>query len=151
MARKIPPDAFDRYLALGPSRSYSALAKTIGVSKQAVVQRATREGWKQRAIDIEKKARDAADRRAIETLESMNARHLKIAQAMQSKALGALQSVVLNSGADAMRGLDMAVKLERLVRGEPSERTALAIEEVIKREYSRWMATTSDNGDEPSA
>jgi len=151
MARKIPPDAFDRYLALGPSRSYSALAKTIGVSKQAVVQRATREGWKQRAIDIEKKARDAADRRAIETLESMNARHLKIAQAMQSKALAALQSVVLNSGADAMRGLDMAVKLERLVRGEPSERTALAIEEVIKREYSRWMATTSDNGDEPSA
>jgi hypothetical protein len=29
MARKIPPDAFDRYLALGPSRSYSALAKGL--------------------------------------------------------------------------------------------------------------------------
>jgi hypothetical protein len=139
MARKIPPDAFDRYLALGPSRSYSALAKTIGVSKQAVVQRATRERWKERALEIERKAREAADRKAVETLESMNARHLKIAQAMQSKALAALQSVVLNSGADAMRGLDMAVKLERLVRGEPSDRTAVAIEELIRKEYSRWM------------
>ena len=140
MARKIPPDAFDRYLAIGPSRSYSALAKSLGVSKQAVVQRATREGWKQRAIEIERKARDASDRKAVETLESMNARHLKIAQAMQSKALAALQSVLINNGADAMRSLDMAVKLERLVRGEPSDRTAVAIEDLIKREYARWIA-----------
>ncbi len=139
MARKIPPDAFDRYLALGPARSYSALAKTIGVSKQAVVQRATREGWKQRAIEIEKKARDAADRKAIETIESMNARHLKIAQTMQAKALQALQSVSIASGMDVMRALDLAVKLERLARGEPSDRTAVAIEELIRKEYSRWM------------
>ena len=139
MARKIPPDAFDRYLALGPSRSYSALAKSLGVSKQAVVQRATREGWKQRALEIEKKARDASDRKAVDTLESMNARHLKIAQAMQSKALAALQSVSLASGMDAMRALDMAVKLERLARGEPSDRTVVELEETIRKEYTRWL------------
>ena len=115
------------------------LAARLGVSKQAVVQRATREGWKQRATEIERKAREASDKKAVETLESMNARHLKIAQAMQSKALAALQSVSLASGMDAMRALDMAVKLERLARGEPSDRTVVELEETIRREYSRWL------------
>ena len=36
MNRKIPPDAFAYYFSLGPNRSYLAVAKHFGVSKQAV-------------------------------------------------------------------------------------------------------------------
>jgi hypothetical protein len=40
---------------------------------------------------------------------------------------------------DAVRALSMAVRDERLIRGEPTDRSAIDVEEVIKREYQRWM------------
>ncbi len=37
MAQKIPQDSFDFYVALGPGRSYQAVAEHYHVSKRAVV------------------------------------------------------------------------------------------------------------------
>jgi hypothetical protein len=54
--------------------------------------------------------------------------------------------MTLESAMDAVRALDIGVRQERLIRGEPSERAAVQVEEVIRREYSRWM--TVDGGDE---
>ena len=47
----------------------------------------------------------------------------------------------LSSAMDAVRALDSSVKQERLVRGEPTDRAAVNVEEVIRREYDRWMVS----------
>ena len=139
MAKKIPPDAFHFYLALGPARSYQAVADRCGVSKRAVTKLATRERWQDRVVELEAKARAGAEQKALESLEAMNLRHLRSLKIVQGKALEALRSMPLSTAMEAVRSLDMAIRQERLIRGEPSDRTAVSVEEVIKREYQRWM------------
>jgi len=56
-----------------------------------------------------------------------------------------LKSMPLSAAMDAVKALDLAIKQERLVRGEPTDRTA-SVEEVIKREYDRWL--TADGGEQ---
>jgi hypothetical protein len=62
--RKLPPDAFDAYIAMGLARSYAAVAMRYGVSKVTVTKRATKEGWQKRVQEIEAKARVASDEKA---------------------------------------------------------------------------------------
>jgi hypothetical protein len=147
MARKLPQDAFDFYLGLGAARSYQATADRFGVTKKAVTKRATKEGWQERAAEIERKARVAIDQKASESIEVMNERHLKAVRLVQARAIDALKSMPLASGMEAVRALDMALRQERLIRGEPSDRTAVSVEEVIKREYRSWMAVEVSAGD----
>jgi len=139
VANKIPPDAFHFYLGLGPERSYQAVADRYGVSKRAVTKLATRERWQDRVVELEAKARAGAEQKALESLEAMNLRHLRSLKVIQGKALEALRSMPLESAMEAVRSLDIAIRQERLIRGEPSDRTAISVEEVIKREYQRWM------------
>ncbi len=145
MTNKIGIDAFEFYASLGPSRSYQAVADRYGVSKRAVTKKATKENWQQRIVDRERKALEAVDKKAIETLEQMSDRHLKVCKLIQRKALEALRSMPLTTAMDAVKALDLTIKQERLVRGEPTDRTA-SVEEVIKREYDRWLM--SDNPDD---
>ena len=56
----------------------------------------------------------------------------------------ALQQYPLSSGMEAMRAAEMVIKLERLIFGEPSERTAVSVEDTIRSEYERWMAADDD-------
>jgi hypothetical protein len=145
MTNKIGIDAFEYYIALGPGRSYQAVADKYGVTKRAVTKKATLENWQQRIIDRERKAHEAMDKKAVETLEQMSARHLKVCKLIQRKALEALRSMPLTTAMEAVKALNLTIKQERLVRGEPTDRTA-SVEEVIKREYERWL--TSDNPDD---
>jgi hypothetical protein len=139
MVNRIPPDAFHYYLGLGPERSYQLVAKRYAVSKRAVTKLATRERWQDRVAEVEAKARAGAEQKALESLESMNLRHLRSLKVVQGKALEALRSMPLSTAMEAVRSLDIAIRQERLIRGEPSDRTAVSVEEVIKREYQRWM------------
>ena len=75
----------------------------------------------------------------------MNTRHLKAFKVIQGKALEALRSMSLDSAMDAVRALDLAVKGERLTRGEPSDRTAVSIEDTIRREFDRWTVVEDDD------
>ena len=67
MAAKIPPDAFEYYLGLGPGRSYGAVAEKYDVTKRAVTKLAAREKWQERILEIERKARRASDDKAAES------------------------------------------------------------------------------------
>ena len=151
MTRKIPPDAFSYYVGLGLDRSYQAVADHYGASKQAVVKVAKRERWQERLLEIERKAQEGADKRAVDSLEAMNDRHLKTLQAIQARALEALKTMPLASSMEAVRALDMCISKERLVRGEPSDRTAISVEDVIRREYDRWMVPDDTNGEDADA
>ena len=146
MARKLPRDAFEFYFGLGPDRSYQAVADHFGVTKRAVTNRARQEEWQKRGAEIEAKARQGAEQRLVETLEEMNYRHIKSLRVIQARALEALRHMPLESAMEAVRALDIGIRQERLIRGEPSDRTAIQVEDVIRREYSRWIV--AENGDQ---
>ena len=65
-------------------------------------------------------------------------------QVIQGKALQALRKLPLSSAMEAVRALDLSIRQERLIRGEPSDRTAVTVEDVVRREYERWMAPAGD-------
>jgi hypothetical protein len=148
MNRKIPLDAFEFYVALGPARSYSKVAEHYGVTKRAVTAHAKRERWAERLQEAEAKAREESQEKAVEVLAEMDERHLKVAKALQGKALAALRELPLDKATDVIKALELGVKQERLIRGEPSERREMTVEEVTKREMSRWLVVGSDNGDD---
>ncbi len=145
MSSRIPPDAFDYYVALGPDRSYRAVAEHYDVTKRAVTKRAASEGWAQRLEQIELAARERSDERLVETLEDMNVRHLKILKAVQGKALTTLKGTPLSSGMDAVRALEMTIRQERLIRGEPTERNAMSIEEITREEIRSLLVVVGDD------
>jgi hypothetical protein len=117
MAGKLRPDAFEFYFGLGPGRSYQAVARRYGVSKRSVTKHAQGEGWQGRLEEIERKARQANDRKAVESLEAINERHLRSLRVIQGKALEALRANPLRSGMEAVRALEVGIRLERVVAG----------------------------------
>ncbi len=141
---RLPPEAFDHYVGLGPERSYETVAQHYGVTKRAVTKRASNEGWQKRLSGLEAQARQRSDEAIIESIEQMKVRHLKTLQVVQRKALEALKSFSLNTAMEAVRALDVAIKQERLIRGEPSERMATTVEDTIRREYDRWLSHGED-------
>ena len=147
MNRKLPAEAFSFYVGLGAERSYQLVAEHYGVVKQTVVATAARESWQEKLAEMERAQRAAAEQRARETLDEMNERHLRILQVVQKKALEALRTMPLGTAMEAVRALDLAVRQERVIRGEPSDRTAVTVEELIKREHARWMGTGDADGD----
>ena len=148
MNRKLPPDAFDFYVSLGPDRSYEKVAAHYGISKRGVTKAAHREDWAGRLARIETQARQATDKKIGESLEGMNQRHIKIVRAVQGKALETLKSMPLASAMDAVRALDMALKQERVIRGEPSERTAMTIAETTRDEIQRLLTVEEFDEDD---
>jgi hypothetical protein len=55
----------------------------------------------------------------------------------------------LASAMEAVRALDMTIGKERLVRGEATERGEVNVEDVIRREYDRWMVRdTAEEGND---
>jgi hypothetical protein len=136
--RKLPIDAFQHYLALGPARSYQAVADHFQVSKQAVTGLAKRERWQQRARELEQKTLERAEKKVGETLEQMTERHIKMLHTIAVRALDTLKKMPLETAAQAVRALDTVITQERAIRserggGEPN------LEVLIRTEYQRWM------------
>jgi len=140
MNRKLPAGALEYYVGLGPGRSYQAVAEHFGVTKQTVTNRAVRDGWQERVRELERKAHERSEEKALESLEAMNGRHLKTVRVIQARALETLRSMPLSTAMEAVRALDLAIRQERTIRGEPGDRTAVSVEDVVKKEYERWMS-----------
>ena len=148
MSGKLGSDAFGYYIALGDDRSYSAVAKHFDVTKRAVVKAAGRENWASRLQEIESEARDRADQKMTETLAEMRMRHQKLLRAMSTRAANALRAFPLTTGMEAMKAAEMVIKLERLVYGEPSERSTLTVEQVTRREVESLLAVEGDEAED---
>jgi hypothetical protein len=69
----------------------------------------------------------------------MDERHLRIARVVQNKALEALKQFPLETALQAVRALESSVRQERTIKGEPGEGSAASVEDIIRREYERWM------------
>ena len=151
--KKIPPDAFDFYFSLGPPRSYQAVAERYGVSKRAVTYLATKERWTDQIAALERKAREKSDERKVDALQVAHEQRLKALRMVLGKGLEGLRRMTIVSPADAVRAIGLAVREIRVELGEPSERTAVSVEDTIKREYARWMTVAEEEpepgGDSP--
>lgn len=147
MSARVPEGAFEYYVRLGEERSYQAVADHFHVSKRAIQNVADREHWIQRLEAIEKEAWARIDATLVNDVEQMKLRHSKMLRAIFSRAAKAIQDYPLTSGLDGVRAAELAIKLERLLAGQPSDRTAVSIEDVLKREFGKFMSV--DESEEP--
>ena len=140
--RKLPPDAYAYYLSLGVGRSYTQVAAHYGVQKGTVTERAVKENWQEKIELAEREAQALAEKKARESIDEMNERHLKTAQLVQRKGLEDLRTRPFATSGDAARAIFMGMEKERLIRGEPSERVDVA--QVIK---TQWQSLTLRPGE----
>jgi transposase len=143
-ARKLPEDAFDFYHALGAGRSYRAVAKHYGCSKTAVANAARREDWESRIAERERKTRERVEEKTIETLADIRTRHLKMVRTIEAKALEGLRQLRLETGMECVRALDLALKAERVILGEPLNQAGDDIREIVRRETRMWLKPVDD-------
>ena len=159
---RLPADAFERFMQLGPGRSYSKLAGVLGCSKRSVTARAAKEGWQQRLSGIEADARSKSDQKLAETTAAINDRHLRTLRAVQGKALQALTSAPMGTAAQAAATLIAAVRAERAIVSPPDSsgsgvgesfadllRASLAVPPERVEELRRQLGSTSPTAQSP--
>jgi predicted transcriptional regulator len=148
---RLSSDAFAYYVALGPERSYRAVAAHFGVSKRAITRHAADEDWAGRLAKIEAEARERSEKALVETLAEMRSRHMATVRAMHTRALVALKAFPLTDGMQAIKAAELAIKLERLLAGEASDRTSVSIESITRREIESLLVVEDDDEDEPDS
>ena len=117
--------AFVEYRDMGADRSHAKVAQKLGKTKGLIDRWGRTHGW---AVRIEAWT-DEQDRQTREELTkgitNMRKNHVDIAKQMLIKSLKALQMIPVEemSMQDIARAVDIAAKLERLSRGEVTERT----------------------------
>ena len=127
--------AFDAYVQLGPERSLEALQRQMAADPDAFRLRAAPAlrtvqrwsvafHWQDRLLDLERQATEQDRDQQLRTLREMAERHAKEGLALQQKGAERLQSLRPEelSPSDAVRALIEGVRLERLARGEPTDR-----------------------------
>ena len=153
---RLPDDAYAVYAAMGPNRSYQAVADRYGVSKGAVGKRAKKENWPAKVAELEKQAAQESEAKAVEEMKAVKARQLQAARYLQARAVEVLKSQPAERGLRAANALQIGWKHELLLLGEPTERQA-NIEEITKRELARWLCVeetadgSAESGQPPDA
>lgn len=118
--------AFQCYLRLGTSRSYARVGQTLGKSKALIERWGTKYGWQIRAQAYDDNiAHETLVQMRTEVLD-MNKRHIAMAHGLQTKAVARLQSIDIEnlSPKDVVIYFEAAIKIERLARGEVTDRLA---------------------------
>jgi uncharacterized protein YoaH (UPF0181 family) len=134
--------AFDLYVRLGANRSLQTLHEALEddpslVGLKRAPSRSTIESWssafhwQDRLLDLERQATERDREQQLRTLQEMAERHAREGLALQQKGVERLQSLPAEqlSPADAVRALIEGVRLERLARGEPTDRIVQREEE----------------------
>ncbi len=148
MSNRIPPDAFEHYVSLGPERTHAKIAEEYDVSVRAVSKCASRENWTERLEKIDRDSRERTDKRLGETLDDIRVRHLKTLRVMNARAVEALKQYPLSSAMEAMKAAEVVIKLERLIIGEPTERNAMTIEEITREEIQTLLVVAGGEDDD---
>lgn len=116
---------FATYRDMGAERSLAKVARKLGKSKALMERWSTRWQWKVR-VDAWDDELDRQSRQALaKGITKMRKNHVTIAKAMLSKAFKALQNIPIDemTSKDVSTMVDVATKLERISRGEVTERT----------------------------
>ncbi len=116
--------AFAAYRDMGAQRSITKVAQKLGKSRELIGRWSSSWNWRARADAWD----DETDRLSREELKKgiteMRKNHVEIAKAMLVKAVKAMKNMPEKmSPRDVATMVDVAAKLERLSRGEVTERT----------------------------
>ena len=118
-------EAFTVYRDMGADRSYVKVSQKLGKSRTIIDRWGRTHGWAVR-IEAWTAEQDRIMRdELIKGVTAMRKNHTNIAAAMLTKALDALEMIPADDMTmqDIARAVDVAAKLERLSRGEATERT----------------------------
>lgn len=146
---KLPSDAFGFYVGLGDDRSFEKVGKHFGVSKRAVTKKAKKERWTEQLEEMEALARKKARDQMQESLDERTSRHWKLARGAMSRAAQGMHDYPITNGMDAIKAAEIAIKLERLLAGDPSEHTQATLIETTKREINTLLTTKPVSEDDP--
>ena len=123
-------EAYAAYLALGAERSIERLHAERAAAGRTPSLRTLYEWsrcfhWQDRLAAFEHRARAAAEEAELEAIRAMHARQVTEALLLQQKGAAWLQGVAADAASPeaAIRAITEGAKLERLVRGVPTERT----------------------------
>src|SRR5690349_13667293 len=116
VARKLDDEAaFAFYVGLGSARTYGAVARRFNVTSRAIRKASKRNEWMARLAKIESDVQEQSDKKLTETRAQVRERHMKLLRAVESRAVEALQGHRLESAMQAVKAIEIAVKLERTV------------------------------------
>ncbi len=106
------------------------VSKKCRVSPTTVRRYRSKENWDERLKGI----KEAASKKADETVAEMLARQARQAREIQSKALKRIKKG-FKTARDATDAYFKATAEERVLRGEPSDRVEVSILEAVKQRY----------------
>ena len=98
--------------------------------------------------EIEREAQARSDKALAESVAEIRARHLKMLKGIAGRAVKAIAEHPLNSGMEGVRAAEIVIKLERIIAGEPSERTEHMIAETTRREIDRFVVVEGEDEDD---
>jgi hypothetical protein len=104
------------------NKSDAQIAHDLGLPREDTIGQWRRtEHWDRDRQLVEKVTEQRVEVVLAETIAAMNARHLKEFQLLQTKGIQALRRLDPQKASEALSMVDVGVRGERLVRGEPSE------------------------------
>ena len=141
--------AFDRYWGLGPERSIERLRGELAKdedgqrsvpSVRTLYEWSRRYRWQDRIARLERQAREAADEARVEVLREMYDRQAREALLLQQRGTEWLAEFAAGQASPeaAIRAIVEGAKLERLARGEPSDRTAQEGANDVQQQLARF-------------
>jgi hypothetical protein len=121
-------EAFVIYRDMGTRRVQREVCKQVGKHENLISRWAIRHEWKARCLEYDRWLDHMATHDAADALREMRKRHAAIATIALSRAAEKLQSATGDAMTvrDAATLLDLAVKVERLSRGEATESTEIS-------------------------
>jgi|SRR5579885_2157768 len=120
--------AFVVYRDLGAARCYTKVAQQLNVSRPLIARWGSRWHWQVRIDAWEREQDRKRQQEADDARRQMVERHATIAMAFQNKVVERLQHLKPEelTPTNIERWMDVAVKIERLSRGVPTEITEVA-------------------------
>jgi hypothetical protein len=117
-------------------RNYEEVGRRVSKSGNTIKDWARNFKWEARAKERDNKAAAKTEERVTDAVAEMNLRHLKYADALQKVGM---KTVIrgIHKPADAVRAVETGVKIERLVREQPTEVVEVAVIDRIRSLYRK--------------
>lgn len=113
--------AYEYWFSLD-KRSYRKVAKQFNVSITAVANWARTFNWEERAREGNQKILEKTEEKVTDTIAEMNIRHINFAKSVLEEIKEEIKKFKPTSLYDLVRIGEIVIKIERIARGEATER-----------------------------
>jgi len=143
-------EAFDYYYAMGPNRSYSAVADKFGISGVSVMKWARSFDWTNRVRERDKQNATVLNAITDSAVIDQHEKILKVVDKLidQCATTDSNGNIVPKIHCSSVQDFERVVKLFLLLKGEPTDRIENAnvdAREIINARIDRLMAAANQN------